>query len=430
MKEKFRVYYDNNRIWLYVAQYVTIAVLLLVVVLLIDMRIVPVIDYIPNLFLTSLDLAKSILSTLAGALLTITTFTFTTTMAVLTTYSSNYSPRVVENFLQQKSTMKVLGIFAGGFVYCICSLFFMRNVFSDYRILSAGVAILYSVWCVVQFVFFIFSVANAVQVQNLIAGLYEEARDLIDRFVEASEAHRADTYDVAAFDAQFTLNAPSSGYLEIVDGETIQRVLGGKAYALVLCARIGDFVCKGQPLAVLHHPADKDCSDEEKQELSQAFNLQSKRFTIQDYRFAIQKISDIALRAVSPGINDPITAVSCIQSLGLLTGRLSQIDGIYAIVQGEAGENPNSSIIIEDYNFKADLYSTYSPIVHYGKGDIQVVMALLNAIHSALWSTTEGNRQALLEMADYIYESAVNEFPQAMDHDHLQARYEALKDSQ
>ena len=190
MREKLKVLWDDNRTWLYVAEYVGIAVVLLVAVLLVDLRVVPLIDHIPDVLLTSLELAKSIHSTLAGALLTITTFTFTTTMAVLTTYSSNYSPRVVENFLQQKSTMKVLGTFAGGFVYCICCLFFMRNAFSDYRILSAGIAILYAVWCVIQFVVFILSVANAVQMQNLVAGLYAGCRALTGNREETDGVRR------------------------------------------------------------------------------------------------------------------------------------------------------------------------------------------------------------------------------------------------
>lgn len=85
------------------------------IIILIDNGTLPIQQYIPNIFFTSVDLAKQILGTLAGALLTITTFTFSTILIVLTMYSSQFSPRVVDNFLTNKITMKVLGLFVGVF---------------------------------------------------------------------------------------------------------------------------------------------------------------------------------------------------------------------------------------------------------------------------------------------------------------------------
>lgn len=119
MLAKLRIYFDENKMWFYLAQYMLISFLLALAAILVDIRYIPILDYVPNIFLTSVELAKLILSTLAGSLLTITTFTFSTIMVVLTMYSSNFSPRVVNNFLTEKITMKVLGIFVGGFFYCI-----------------------------------------------------------------------------------------------------------------------------------------------------------------------------------------------------------------------------------------------------------------------------------------------------------------------
>lgn len=187
MKQRLSILYSDNKPWFYLVENIAAAVLLVIFVLLVNTQTLPLMDYVPVFFLTKMAPAQSILSTLAGALLTITTFTFSIAMVVLTTYSSDYSPRVVENFLHKKTTMKVLGTFVGGFVYCIVALFFLDETFTSQRVVSASVGILYAFWCVIQFIIFIFSVANSVQVQNLTAELYDEAQSIIDDFIKADD---------------------------------------------------------------------------------------------------------------------------------------------------------------------------------------------------------------------------------------------------
>lgn len=180
MFERLKMYYNGNKMWVQLGQYILISFLLAIVAILIDTKTIPGLDYIPNLFLTSIDLAKLILSTLTASLLTITTFTFSTIMVVLTMYSSNYSPRVVSNFLTDKITMKVLGIFVGGFFYCILALFFMRKSFSEYLVVSATIAVIYSVLCILYFVVFVYNVSSSIQATRLIDRLYDESYEIID----------------------------------------------------------------------------------------------------------------------------------------------------------------------------------------------------------------------------------------------------------
>jgi uncharacterized membrane protein len=132
--------YKNNKKWIYLSGYILIALILSTIIILIDNNILPIQQYIPAIFLTTVDLAKVILGMLAGVLLTITTFTFSTILIVLTMYSSQFSPRVVENFLSNKITMKVLGIYTGGFFYCITNLLFMRNANFDHLVIAATIA--------------------------------------------------------------------------------------------------------------------------------------------------------------------------------------------------------------------------------------------------------------------------------------------------
>ena len=119
MLQKLIMLYENKRMWIILGAYFLVALFLSIIVILIDNRTLPVQQYIPDVFFTSVALARQILGMLAGVLLTITTFTFSTILIVLTMYSSQFSPRVIENFLTNKITLTVLGIYVGGFFYCI-----------------------------------------------------------------------------------------------------------------------------------------------------------------------------------------------------------------------------------------------------------------------------------------------------------------------
>ena len=421
--------YENNKIWLYVVKHVLVALMVFIFVLLVDMNVLPLKKFIPDLFWASEDLSKSILTTLAGALLTVTTFTFSITMVVLTTYSSNYSPRIVENFLSEKSTMKVFGVFIGGFIYCILSLFFMRDEPLRHNLLSAGVAILYSLYCMIEFIVFIFRVANAIQPQRLIAALGTETSDIINKFLEThSKFDRTDTYKTDSYTKNYTIKLNSNdGYLEIINLEAIKSVLRGKEYAVIIKAHRGDYICNGQEVACLFCSEEIDFDETMEEKLSKAFSTADKRYAIEDYRFAMQKIVEIALRAISPGINDPYTAINCIQVLGVLLSKVSTLNGAYVVFRDEKNEL-KSFIIIEDYNFKNDLYYTFFQIIHYGKEDISIVLALFDALYIIDAKATLSNKKHIDEMASYIYDSVIKCYDHPLDKKLIKEKYETVKE--
>ncbi|MGI6257440.1 MAG: DUF2254 family protein [Anaerovoracaceae bacterium] len=127
MREKILIFISDKKPWFYLLANVFMGIILAIIVFFVNGGILPFRDYLPEFLFTGTDLAETILSALAGAWLSVTTFTFSITMVVLTTYSSHYSPRIVENFLQKKTTMRVLGTFIGGFIYNISMLFSSTN---------------------------------------------------------------------------------------------------------------------------------------------------------------------------------------------------------------------------------------------------------------------------------------------------------------
>ncbi|MFW6030066.1 MAG: DUF2254 family protein, partial [Halanaerobiales bacterium] len=136
---------------------------------------------LPNYFFTSVNLARDILSTLVGSLFGMITVSFSTIMVVLTMYSSQFSPRTVKVFLCSKLTLKVLGVFVGGFIYSIISLLFMKNPAGTNVVFSAFFRIIIAIICLGYFVVFIHHTANSVQVNILIERLRDEVIELVNK---------------------------------------------------------------------------------------------------------------------------------------------------------------------------------------------------------------------------------------------------------
>ncbi len=412
MIEKIKKIYSENTIWIYLSKYILISIAISAIVIAIDTRTVPLLDDIPSIFLTSVDLAKTILSTLAGALLTITTFTFSTIMVVLTTYSSDFSPRVVNNFLTDKVSMKVLGVFVGGFFYSIITLFFMKSSFSEYLVLSATVGVLYAIFSIIYFVIFIYRVSSSIQATKLIKRVYDESNDIIEDALEyKSKQENLSEYRVEFYRYNQKIYSKESGYLQLMNLDALVSTIKDIDSKLIIHPHIGDFVNMNQDIATLYFN-DEGLNESVKEKLLNKMTFGDERLSFNDYRFSLQKIVDIALRALSPGINDPNTAIHCINILGVLLGKLGSIKEKHTVVKHE---NSKGMVVYEDFNFSADIYFTFYQIVHYGKEDISIVVSLLEAVNKISHIAVEENLQVLKEFSQYIYDISIDNFTHKFD---------------
>lgn len=357
MFKKINTLYKNNKMWFILSGYIFISLLLTTTVILVDNRIFEIQKYIPTILFTTVELAKDILGMLAGALLTITTFTFSTILIVLTMYSSQFSPRVVENFLKNKITMKVLGIYVGGFFYCITTLLFMRNTSQDYLVISATVGVLFSILCILYFVIFVYTVSSSIQANKLIERLYDESNLAIENtlsFIEDKE--RVDQFAVDQYNFQEEIFSKKNGYLNIIDYDSIMsliRELDGKMFIDI---SIGDFLSEKQRIGILYY-SKEDIEEEYIEELIKFFSLGDERYSFSDYKYSLQKIIEISLRAISPGINDPYTAIRCVIMLGVLLGKLAEIDDSYTVIKSE---DSKATITYASLDFRKDLFSTFT----------------------------------------------------------------------
>lgn len=361
-----------------------ISILLLIVTARID-KGNPLFPYVPDLFRVKIPLASSISSTLAGSF-----FTFSTMMLVVTTYASNYTPRVVENFLANRITMGVIGLFVGGFLYTVVSLFLLKDSVNSKDVVSATVAIVYSLASIGYFIKFVFFVSNQIQDVNLIKQLDQRAGDVIDRFVEEHRKHvRVEKNRLFQLQKERPLYFDRDGCLELLDYESLLSLKSPSLIHVHILPKIGDFLTRNQMVAKIYY--DENAPDEKIAAKTIAMpNVEQKKFTRNDYLFSIQKLVEIALRTISPGINDPNTAINCIYIINTLLGKLSEIYGNYTIV---TSKDKNIKITFEDFNLESDLYHIFYQIIHYGKEDLSVVIAIFEALKTVLRVSHASNRR-------------------------------------
>jgi uncharacterized membrane protein len=388
----------KRSIWLYPVLYSLGAIVLAVVVIFLDT------DYffdlakiIPSLFLTSTEQARSLLSLIAGAFITIMTFTFSTTMVVLTMYSSQFSPRVVENFLANKATMKSFGILISGFIYAIMTLFFLQPGNSADGVISASIGVFYIIIGLVNFIVFIASVGTYIQAGNLIDRLYERAEnDIIDYRNQIKEYRHVSDEAVAQLKEKALIFSPDSGYIQEIDYRGIYQA-ARDSQAIVRFDKVpGQFLTERSPIAVIYFDDETPIEENIIQRIVRSVMVGQTRTETQDFSFSIQKIAEVALKALSPGINDPNTAIHCIRQLGLLIRDLSQIEQGYILMKEE---EEMGALYREGYNLHLVLTDVFVPIIHYGHKDILVMREVMKAYRHMLEKAPGRNKTTIYEYA-------------------------------
>jgi uncharacterized membrane protein len=380
--------------WFIPAVYTIAALILAIMVVYVDYYLNA---FYPEIFLVGLDLGKTILGTIAGSLLTMTTITFSTTMVVLTTYSSQFSPRTLENFIQDPVTMRVLGVFIGGFVYCIFTLLFLRESFGN-TVASATIGVIIAFVCLAFFAYFIYHVATSIQVGKLIKRLADDALDMIKQEKESfEEDERVSLLQVrpsVVIEAK-AVKAKQFGYIQYIDEDKLMQHAAEQGSIIEVLKPIGHFVTEKHDLLCVHN------QEEIPEGLEDAVIVGTERTTYSDVEFGLQKIAEVALRAVSPGINDPNTAIQCINYLSVCLSAASHLNGSIKAISDDEGR---MKVLIPHQSFEGLLNTSFRQISHYGRDDFSVLQAIFKALEEIGSGSGPAIRKSLDKFADYLKE--------------------------
>ena len=380
--------------------------------------------HVPHVLLTTVELAQTILGGLSAALLTMTTFTFSTIMVVLTTYSSQFSPRTLKNFVNDPMVWRVLGVFMGGFIYTTLSLLFMQESIAGESVISSLIGIIYAMVCLIFFALFIHHIAQNIQVNTLIHKLAIEGQNAVSCYEEFLSRKDLTLRTVENWTIKRIANpitAKNDGYIQLFDIEQLKVIALKYDGQIELNACIGDFVHRNTPVATLY--ADKAVDVEVEVKGGKLFVIGRERDTRQDPVYAIQKMVEVSLRAISPGINDPNTAIHNIHQLGRLLGSYSQLPQKPFIFMDSQG---NERLKMNIHSFDQVLYRTFHQLFQYGKSDISILTAITDSLTLAAQLAPQAEKKEIWSIQLYVLEGIEKKEFQSLDLEFYQIRINKL----
>lgn len=353
------------------------------------------------------DGARAVLSTIAASMITVAGVTFSITIVVLTLASQQFGPRLLRNFLRDMGNQVVLGTFVSTFIYCLLVLRTVRGgddePFVPHIAVTAGVAL--AVVSLGVLIFFIHHVATSIQVSRIIASVSKGLDGAIDRIFPQTIGEDAPDADEASLDhsgaldgARCAVRASRAGYVQAIDAGGLMEIACRRNVQVRVCARPGVFVRKGQPLmAVDGMPAGEAVEDARLRDL---FIIGSERTGTQDVTFFVDQLVDLAVRALSPGTNDPGTARLCIDRL---EDALCQLAGRRIPSPLRRDGSGRVRVVACPVTFAAVAERAFDEIAWYGRSSVSVTCRLLDAVRNVgSCVRRDADRQALLRLAAAI----------------------------
>jgi len=345
-------------------------------------------ELLPEIVYLDKDSAATVLSSSFTSLMTMMTFSFSTILVVLTTYSSQFSPRTINNFLTNSASKHTLGLFIMTTVYGITNLFLIRTSDEDV-VLASGVSVLLVVSSIWAFVKFIQTISVSIQAERLLSALHREALSVIEtqqQAVEDGKMHIVPERSVHTFEGQ-AIYAPRTGYIQLFASE--KQESHDVDFESVVA--VGDFVAKGD---LLGYWLGEEALDVD------VFQIGEIRSSIQDPAFVIEKLSEIALKGISPGINDPNTAIHAIHYIGDILRELSRLpEGDFLF------SNDKSNWHAKRKPMEATLFEALTPIKTYASHDIFVMASVFEAIRIARLEAHASHEETFEGFIDYFEES-------------------------
>jgi uncharacterized membrane protein len=378
--------------------------------------------------------ARELLSTVAGSTITVAGVVFSMTLVVLSLASSQFGPRILRHFMADRGTQVVLGTFIATFVF---SLLVLRNVRSMDEVrfvpsISVTLAIAFTLASLGVLIFFIHHVATSIQAPQLVARVGQDVLESIDAvFPEhlghpPPEAVDRPVEDLlpADFDRQSrTLLAERSGYLQSVDeADLIERTVEANLIARVL-VRPGHFVVEGQPLAYVW-PASR-VDDETLGKLANSLTIGRERTPTQDVELLLEQLVQVAVRALSPGVNDPFTAISCIDWLG---AALSRAAGRSFPEAARFDHERRLRVVVENpLTFDGLLALGVNQIRQHSAASVAVSIRLLEMLAQVMAQTeSPARRRSLLGHSETVYRMARESTTEVTDQSAIEERFVRL----
>ncbi|MEQ8844647.1 MAG: DUF2254 domain-containing protein [Phycisphaerales bacterium] len=392
----------------------------------------------PRLLAVGPDGARSVLATIAGSMISVAGVAFSITIVALSLASSQYTSRILRNFMADRANQAVLGAFVGIFVYC---LWVLRTIsqgkdgasgsegYSFVPVLAVLFAVVLALVGIACLIFFIHHIAASIQAERIILAATDETLAAVERLFPEKVGEGVGQGSAAVRPALppedtawHAIAASSTGYLQSVDGDRLVELASERDLVVRMERPVGGFVVEGSPLVSL---ADRPAPEEELvNQINALFAVGGQRTIVQDASYGIRQIVDVALKALSPGINDTTTAVSCVEHLSAVMAKIArrQLPSEHRMYRGTL------RVIAMRPGFDDMLGQAFDQIRQNAGGNVATLSALVDALAVVAERTDDADRRAAIaRQLDLVATKAAATIEQAEDLAPVEATVAALR---
>lgn len=371
--------------------------------------------------------ARALLSTVAGSVITVASVTFSITITALTLASSQFGPRLLRSFLRDSGNQIVLGTFIATFLYCLLVLRTVHGSGDDAFVpnIAVAVGVGLAIASLGVLIYFINHVSVAIQVEHVIAAVGRDLDEVIDHMFPEPLGHAEpeaphDRAALASREEALPILANGFGYVQAIDTDGVLRIATEHDLVIELLRQPGDVVLRGLSLACAWPQERVD--EQLAQEIASVYILGEQRTLTQDVLCAVDQLVEVAVRALSPGINDPFTAAACIDRLG---AALSRLAGRSVPDAHRYDEHDDLRVIAEPLPFAKIVDAAFDQIRQYGTSSVLVSARLLEIIALILDCAPGAElREALIRQAEMIERGSHKGLAEERDRATIMMRYQ------
>jgi uncharacterized membrane protein len=366
--------------------------------------------------------ASSVLRTIASSMTTIAGVVFSITLVALSITSSQLGPRLLRTFMRDTPTKFALGTFVATFLYCLLVLQTIRRPEEGGFVphLSVSIALILAVASMAMLIYFIHHVSVSIRANEIVARVHRELLEVIDKLFPAdigrsgprTRPHHPEQELMAAFERDaYMIEATEDGYVQFVDGDELMALARQHDVIIRLERRPGDYVVTGRPLLKVW-PGER-VNDKLVEKARASFALGNERTPGQDIEFSVAQLVEIAVRSLSPSMNDPFTAITCLDRLGSALSRVAQRDtpSPYRLDQDH-----DLRVIAPPVTFPEIIDAAFHQVRQHCGSSVAVTRRLLQTILVVAAATSRADdRAALLRHARLVAQGAAESMPEEED---------------
>lgn len=378
------------------------------------------------------DGARAILSSIASSMITVATTAFSIVIVALQLASGQFGPRLLRNFIRDRGNQIVLGTFISTFLYCLLVLRTINgdeeSKFVPHISVTCGVGL--ALASIGVLIYFIHHSAQSIQAQHVIAEVGHELNESIEHLFPnkigrgaLENKQKIEANIPPNFEQEASLiKSMKSGYLQAIDDEKLMKIATENNLILRLNYRPGKFIVFLSDI-VMAWPGER-VNKKLVNKINNSLVLGKERTQQQDLEFSVNQLVEIAVRALSPGINDPFTAIRCIDQLTVALCHLAQRN----IPSAYRYDDQNKlRIIAAPVTFAGVTDAAFNQIRQYGQSSVAVTIRLLEAIAIVATQTqNESDKAALGRHAKMIERGSHEAVTEEGDSKDIEERYQAV----